>query len=161
MGDLHASRISVTREYAAAFSVPQAQVEVHAGAGQVGAPLGHERHGQLPRPGDLLDPLLVNAVAVGHFQNVRMAQIQLVLAGSPLPLAELHGDAAFAHLTAHGAVEILLFGSLEHMVIFDVPAEGLQVIVVLLAGGFVGIFEDVVLQLGAALGAVPGFGQAL
>ena len=100
-------------------------------------------------------------MAVGHFQNVRIAQIQLVLAGSPLPLAKLHGDAAGAHLSAYSAVEIFLFGSLEHVVIFDVPAEGLQVIVVLLTGGFIGIFEDVVLQLRAALGAVPGFGQAL
>ena len=47
--------------------------------------------------GDLLGAVLVDDVAVGHLDGGGVAQVDLVLAGAPLALAALDGDAGGVH----------------------------------------------------------------
>ena len=141
--------------------VPEAQVQVHARAGQVGAPLGHKGDRQILTQGDLLEALLVDGMAIGHFQGLGIAQIQLVLAGSPFAFTEFDRYAALVHMAADAGVDALFLGALQHVVVLDIPAEGFKVFVVFLAGCCKGILEEIVFEFRAALGRIAEFGQAV
>ena len=75
-------RLLATGAGALALFVPQAQVQMHARAGQVAAPLGHKGDGEPLAPGDLFKALFVDGVAVGHREDLRVAPVEFVLAGA-------------------------------------------------------------------------------
>ena len=147
------SPVSVA-EHRAVVGVPQRAVDVAGVAGEVGAPFGHEAHRLALQPGDLLDAVLVDDVPVGHLQRLGIDQVELLLAGTPLALALLDRDAGRLHAVADRAHQRLALGGLEDVVVLDVPAGGLEIAVVLLAGGRIAVVEDVELELGGHLGAV-------
>jgi hypothetical protein len=62
-------------------------------AGVVGERLGHERRPHPLAEGDLLDQVPEGHHVVGHGQRVGVAQVDLLLAGSALVMAEFDGDA--------------------------------------------------------------------
>ncbi len=64
--------------------------------GIFGERLGHERRPHTLVEGDLLDDVAERHHVVGHRQRVGVAQVDLLLAGRALVVAELHRD---AHLT--------------------------------------------------------------
>ena len=55
-------------------------------AGQVVAPFGHEGHRLAERVGDLLAAILEDHMVVTVSERVRIAEIELLLARSPLAL---------------------------------------------------------------------------
>ena len=113
--------------------VPQAAVHVTGRPGEVFAPLRHERHGDAVERGDLFCAVLEQRVPVGHLHRSGVAQVDLVLAGTPLALAELDRDAAALHAVPDLADEPLLPGALQDVVILHVLAVGLEVVIVLRA----------------------------
>ncbi len=82
-----------------------------------------------------------------------------MLARSPLTLAELNRDATLAHMSSHGPIEFLFFCSLEHMVVFEIPAKGIQIFKVLFFGAFVGFLKKVIFDLATYLSMIPPIRQ--
>ena len=64
---------------------PQAKMDVATGTGMVVGIFGHERHADALRIGNFLDALFIDALIVGHSQDVGVAHIQFVLPESPFP----------------------------------------------------------------------------
>src|SRR5262249_55012294 len=124
-----------------ALRIPEAQVEVHAGAGEALIPLRHKGDGAALRVGDLLCRLLGEGGAVRLRQRVAVAEVDLLLAGPPLPLAELHRHAARLQRPPDSADQLLLLRSLEDMVVLDVAPDGLEVVILLRARRFVRLVE--------------------
>jgi hypothetical protein len=77
----------------------QRQVGVHAGPWVLGERLGHEGRVDALAERDLLDHHPERHDVVGRAQRVGVAQVDLLLAGPALVVAELHGD---AHRLEHG-----------------------------------------------------------
>ena len=102
--------------------------------------------------GDLLGDLLVDHVAVRHLQEVGEAHVDLVLAGAPLALGELHRHTRAGEMPADRADQPLHLRALQHVVVLDVPAERLEVLEVLALRRLVGLAEHEELQLGSAHG---------
>ena len=78
------------------LALEQAHVGVHRRTGILGERLGHERRPHTVVERDLLDDVAERHHVVGHRQRVGVAQVDLLLAGRALVVAELHRD---AHLT--------------------------------------------------------------
>ena len=74
-------------------ALEEGEVSVHAGARVVGERLGHERGVGALGGGDLLDDGPERHHVVRRRERVRRAQVDLVLAGAVLVVAELDGDA--------------------------------------------------------------------
>ena len=75
------------------LALEQAHVGVHRRAGVLGERLGHERRPDAVVERDLLDHVPERHHVVGHRQRVGVAQVDLLLAGRALVVAELHRDA--------------------------------------------------------------------
>ena len=75
------------------LALEQAHVGVHRRAGILGERLGHERRPHAVGERDLLDDVPERHHVVGHRQRVGVAQVDLLLAGRALVVAELHRDA--------------------------------------------------------------------
>src|SRR5712691_6401159 len=71
-------------EIAAARLVPYRRVEMTGRARRPHVVLRHEGDGAALLPGDLLDPVLVEDVTVGHLERLRVAEVDIFLALSPL-----------------------------------------------------------------------------
>ncbi len=80
-------------------ALEQRQVGVHARPGVLGERLGHERGEDALLEGHLLDDGPEGHDVVGGRERVGVAQVDLVLPGSALVVAELHRD---AHRLEHG-----------------------------------------------------------
>ena len=80
-------------------ALEQREVGVHARAGVLGERLGHERGEDALLERDLLDDGPEGHDVVGGRERVGVAQVDLVLAGGALVVAELHRD---AHRLEHG-----------------------------------------------------------
>ena len=76
-----------------AVALEQRQVGVHRRAGQVGERLGHEGRVHALGQRHLPDDVPQRHDVVGHRQGVGVAQVDLLLAGRDLVVAELHRDA--------------------------------------------------------------------
>ena len=76
-----------------AVPLEQRQVGVHARARVLGERLGHERGEQPLRERDLLDDRSERHEVVGRAERVGVAQVDLLLPGRTLVVAELHRDA--------------------------------------------------------------------
>ena len=74
-------------------ALEQAHVGVHRRAGVLGERLGHERRPHALVERDLLDDVAERHHVVGHRQRVGVAQVDLLLAGRALVVAELDRDA--------------------------------------------------------------------
>ena len=122
-------------------------MEVERRPRKVGPPLGHERQRDPVERGDLLGRVLVDRVPVGHLQRGGVLQVDLVLSRPPLAFAELAGDRGGLQAVTNLADEPLLLGPLEDVVVLDVLAVRLEVVIVLAAGPFVRVAEQVELQL--------------
>jgi hypothetical protein len=113
-----------------------------------------EGHREALRLGDLLQALLEHHVAVGHVERFGVAHVELVLALAPLALGGLHRHAGELEVAARRAVEALGARALQHVVVLEVPAGGLEVAEVLLRGLAEAGPEQVVLELGAGIAGV-------
>src|SRR6185503_16456944 len=85
----------------------------------------------------------------------------LLLAGAPLALAALDPDAGAQHAVADVAVDPLLLGGLEDVVVLGVIADRLEVRVALLLGDLVRVLEEDELELRGDQHAVAGGGGTL
>ena len=85
-------------EEGVAVALEERQVRVHAGAGVVAQRLGHERGVEPLLERHLLHDEPEGHEVVGRGQRVGVAQVDLLLAGPALVVAELDGD---AHLLEH------------------------------------------------------------
>ena len=126
-------------------------MDVAARAGAVGGELGHEGDAHAHRLGDFLQALLEHDVAVGHVEHFGVAHVELVLAVAPFALGVLHRHAGELEVAARRGVEALGARALQHVVVLEVPAGGLEVAVVLLRRLAVARLEEVVLELGAGI----------
>ncbi len=123
--------------------------------------LGHEGHRAALLPGDLLHPVLVEHVAVGHLQRVRVAEVDLLLPPPPFPLGELHRDPRRLHPVADGAHQRLLLGGLEDVVVLEVVGDRSEAVVALGPRLVEGLPEEVELELGGGLHPVAGGHRAV
>src|SRR5690349_20135927 len=76
-----------------AYALGPRGVCVHGRPGVDGERIGHERGAHGLRDRDLLDHVRERHDVVGHGQGVRVAQVDLLLAGAALVVAELDRDA--------------------------------------------------------------------
>ena len=116
--------------------------------------LGHERDAPAVEVGDLLGAVLEHDAPVGRFEDVVVADVDLVLAVGRLALAELDRDVRLGHLIAQQAVERLGLRGLEQVVVLVVVAEGPRDRPTALGQLLPGVLEDVELELGAGLDRV-------
>src|SRR5215211_6627391 len=86
--------------------------------------LGHEGRRDPVQEGDLLDPVLVDRVAVGRGDRIRIARVDLVLPVPGLALRELDRDPGAVHAAADGGEVLLVHGGREHVVVEDVRDGG-------------------------------------
>jgi hypothetical protein len=98
---------------------------------------------------DLFGPVLVDDVVVGHRERVRVAEVDLLLAGPGFALGGLHADPRRLHPVADLPHEGLVVGRGEDVVVEDVGDGGRQVQVVLRVRLRVGLLQEVELELGA------------
>ena len=102
---------------------PEAYVEVGAGAGLSCVGFGHEGGAAAELVRDLFYGLLEEEMAVGHFEDLCVADVELVLVFAKLALGGLDGDAGCGEVAAEGAVEIFGPGHLQEGVVFAVPSD--------------------------------------
>ena len=95
--------------------------------------------------------MLEQDAPVGRLEDLVVADVDLVLAGRGLALAELDRDPGLGHLVAQQAVERLGLGRLEEVVVLVVVAEPLRDVPAVAGGLLPGLLEDVVLELRAGL----------
>ncbi len=143
------------------LGVGQARVDVQAAAGEVLVPLGHEGDRGAPAGRDLLGRELVDHVPVRHLERRRVAQVDLVLAGAPLALAELHRDAGGVDQPANRPDHRLREAAGEHVVVLDVVLALLEVAPALRVGHAVVVAEEEELELASHLGEEAALGGAL
>ena len=137
-----------------AVLVPDAHVEMAGRAGPGVVRLGHERDAPAVEVGDLLRAVLEEHAPVGRLEDVVVADVDLVLAGRRLALAELDRDPRLGHLVAQEPVERLGLRRLEQVVVLVVVAEPLgRARSPCSADLLPRVLEDVVLELGAGLDA--------
>src|SRR5579884_846295 len=137
--------------------LPEAQMNVAARSRLVRGDLRHESDAQLLLFGDLLQALFEDHMPIGHREDVGVADIQLMLPQPPLPFRIFYRDSRLLEMPPRRAVKCLLPGSLQGMIIFQVPAGRLQTGVSFFGGVSVGVSEDVILQLRCGDGAIPQF----
>src|SRR5258708_17046313 len=102
-----------------AILVPQTHVNVAARAGVALVPLRHERDRLAVLPSDLLRGVFVEVMAIGHLQQLGVAQSDLLLSWSPLAFRRLDRNAAALQMRADRADEELLFRALRDLVVLD------------------------------------------
>jgi hypothetical protein len=105
--------------------------------------------------------VLVEDVAVGHLQRVRVAQVDLLLSASPLALGELHRHPRRLHPVPDGADQGLLLRRLEDVVVLEVARDRGEAVVALGPRLVEGLAEEIELELGGRLDPVAGARRAL
>ena len=113
--------------------------------------LRHEGRRDPVQERDLLDPVLVDRVAVGGGDRVGVARVDLVLAVPGLALRELDRDPGGVHPAADRAEVLLVHRRREDVVVEDVGDRRREVAVVLLVGLGVALLVEVELELGGEL----------
>ena len=113
--------------------------------------LRHEGDRASLRPGDLLDPVLVERVAIRHLQGLGIAKVDLLLTASPLALGELHGHARRLHVVADGTDQRLLLRGLQDVIVLQIARHGGEPAIALGPRLVEGLPEEVELQLRASL----------
>ena len=101
-----------------------------------------------------LQPRLVDHVVVGGLERVRVAEVDLVLAGPRLALRRLDAHAGGRHRVAHVAEEGLVVAGGEDVVVEDVRHRGRQIAVVLRVRLLVALLEEIELELRAEIDVV-------
>ncbi len=114
--------------------------------------LRHEARRDAVQEGDLLDAVLVDRVAIGGGDGVRIAGVDLVLPVPGLALGELDRDAGGVHATADRPEVGLVHRGGEDVVVEDVRDRRGQVLEVLLPGLRVALLVEVELELGGGVG---------
>ena len=122
---------------------------MHRAAGHLLVPLRHERHREVLLVCDLPGRVLRQDVAVGLLEEVAILGVQLLLAAAPLPLRALHRHAATIEGAHDRSDERLLLRSLKDVVVLDVAGERIETLIVLPAGRFIALPEEIELDLGA------------
>jgi len=97
-------------------------------------------------------------VVVGHREDVGVADVDFVLAEAPFAFGVFDGDAGQAEVPADGGGEELFSAALKEVVVFEVPAEGVEFLVVLFVGGAVGLAVGEVFEFGGGQGVVAEAG---
>ncbi len=116
--------------------------------------LGHERDRTSELAGDLLGAVLVDDVAIGHLERVGVAQVDLVLARTGFPFRELDRDARVVHAVADRPDDVLVACRLQDVVVLHVRCVIGQAAELFRPRLLVRLFEEVELELGAALDLV-------
>ena len=150
--------MAVGRREDAPVRVPQAHVDV-ARVALALVVLGHERERAAVQVGDLLGPVLVDRMVVGHRQRVGIAEVDLVLAEVALALGVLHTDAGPGHAEPDRADDVLDHGRAEDRVVDVVRVRGDQVVVALRPGLVEAVAEEHELELRSGLGRPSPLGQ--
>ena len=117
--------------------------------------LGHECQAPAVEIGDLLGAMLEDHAPVGRFEDMVVADVDLVLAVGGLALAELDRHPRLGHLVAQQAVERLGLGGLEQVVVLVVVAERPRHAPARFGELLPGVLEDVELELAAGLDREP------
>ena len=141
--------------------VPDGGVQVTRRAGGTHVVLRHERDGGALRPGDFLDAVLVEHVAVGHLEGLGITEVDLLLPSSPLALRELDGHARRLHVVSDRADEPLLSRGLQDVIVLEVTRHGGEAVVALGARLVEGFLEEVELELRRRLDEEPLLLRAL
>jgi hypothetical protein len=123
--------VSVDESIFAGLDRDEAGVDVTGAANVLLRRLSHERHGQPVPMRDLLDAVLVDRVAVGRGDRVRVAHVKLVLPVPRLALGELHWDAGTLHPEPNLAHEALVARRRKDVVVHDVRDRRREVAVAL------------------------------
>ena len=113
--------------------------------------LRHEGGRDVVEEGDLLDAVLVDRVAVGGGDRVRVAGVDLVLPVPGLALGELDRDARAVHATPDRPEVLLVHRGGEDVVVEDVRDRRGEVLEVLLPGLGVALLVEVELELGGCV----------
>src|SRR5204862_1123073 len=116
-------------------------------AGLAHVPLRHERDRDALLVRDLLRAVLVDDVVVGARDRLAVAEVDLLLARAPLALARLDDDPGTEHAVANVAMDELLLGGLEDVVVLGVRADRLEAAVALLPRPIVRVAEEDELEL--------------
>ena len=148
-GDGGAFERFTSREDGRAVVVAQTHVHVQAVAGELLVELRHEGERVALGGRDLLRGELVEHVAVRHLERRGVAQVDLVLARSPLALAELHRNRRRIDVTPDRADHVLDQRAREHVVVLDVALGGRQVPVALGVGLGIAVLQQEELELTA------------
>ena len=106
--------------------VLKAGVDMEAASGEVGIILRHEGQAVAGGAGDLFRGQLVENVPIGHLERRGVAQIDLVLAGTPFSLAELDGDRRSIDAVSDRAEDILDEGRGEDVIVLHVPPRSVE-----------------------------------
>ncbi len=141
--------------------VPHRGVQVEGRARRAHVVLRHEGDRAALLPGDLLHPVLVEHVAVGHLERVGVAEVDLLLPPPPLALGELHRHARRLHAVADRAHQRLFLGGLEDVVVLEVVRDRREAVVALGPRLVERLAEQVELELGRGLDRVAALGRAL
>ena len=102
-------------------------------------------------PGDLLDAVLVEHVAVGHLEGLGIAEVDLLLSPAPLALGELDGHPGRLHVVADRAHEALLLRGLQDVVVLEVVRDRREGVVPPGSRRVEGLPVEVELELGPGL----------
>src|SRR5262249_40819822 len=137
--------VGLAREGAAA-AARQAQVDVTARTSLSGCWFSHKGDTDARLIRNLFQALLEQRVVVRHLEDAGVTYVYLMLAEAPLAFRVLHRDPGGFQVTADSGGEEFLAGALQQVIVFQVPAEGLEFGVVSMRGIAVGIPVDVILQ---------------
>ena len=102
-------------------------MDVAARARAVGGELGHEGDAHAHALRNFLQALLEHDVAIGHLEHLGETHVQLVLALAPFALRVLDRHARKFEVPARRGVEAFGARALQHVVVLEVPAGGLEV----------------------------------
>src|SRR5215471_10304176 len=142
------ARAGSGEEILPAARIPYRRMQVEGGARRPHVVLRHERDRRALRPGDLLDPVLVEHVAVGHLERFRVPEIDLLLAPSPLALREFHRHAGRLHVVPDRADQAFLLRGLQDVVVLEVARDRREAVVPLRPCLVERLAEQVQLELG-------------
>src|SRR5262245_11916110 len=134
-----------------ALPVPQGRMQVKRRARPAHVGLRHERDRGALGPGDLFHAVLVEHVAVGHLERIRIAQVDLLLPARPLPFRELHRHARHLHGIAYCPHQPLFARGLQDVVVLEVARHGCQPVIPLRARLVEGLAEEIQLELRGGL----------
>ena len=137
----------VAGKHGRAGVIGQTHVDVEATARQVFVELRHEGQRAAGLRRDLLGRQLVDHVPVGHLECPCVAQVDFVLPGPPLALAEFDRDGRSVHVAANRPDHGLCIAAGQDVIVLDIVLERFEVAPTLLLGGSIIVAEQEELEL--------------
>ncbi len=136
-------------------------MQVATRTGPVRERFGHEGDAHVHPVGGLLHALFHEDVAIGHFENIGVSDVHLMLTATPFALRCLDGNPRPAEVAAHRPVVGFRPGSLQQVVVLDIPPPCRQIVVALPGGVAIALFVHEVLEFRGGFGPVAEGGGSL